>query len=200
MIKIGLDLAYRSCGIGIMADEKLFYTSKDLSKEKFHCSLIISHMADWVLSEIQPYILRPHVLAMEDIFKGKWDNLKQMARSQGAVMDRYVQKTGQCPELVSAVDSRNKINLDPRSPKVAIQLWALDTFKLKNEIDKEYRDKINETIITYMGLLGTKSKTGRKRLKELEKALNKQTLEVAKITGLDDHAADAIVLATGAGV
>jgi hypothetical protein len=198
VIKIGLDLAYRSCGIAIQTETTLSYTSKDLSKEKYHCSLIVSHMADWVLSEIQPYISRTHVLVMEDIFKGKWDNLKQMARSQGAVMDRYVQKTGQCPELVSAINARNKANISPRAPKVAIQLWAIDTFKLGNRIDKEYRNKIDETVATYLDLLGTKSKTGKKRLKELEKELNKQTLTVAEITGLDNHAADAIVLAFGA--
>lgn len=200
MIQIGLDLAYRSCGIAVKTDTTLSYTSKDLSKEKYHCSLIVSHMADWVLSEIQPYLSFPHVLVMEEIFKGRWLNIKQIARTQGAVMDRYVRVTGQCPELVSAINARNRVNIPPRAPKVEIQLWALKTFKLKSQIDKEYSEKITETISSYYELLGVKSKAGRKRLQLLEKELNKQTLKVAEITGLDNHMADAIVLALGAEV
>ena len=77
MIKIGLDLAYRSCGVAVITEDKLFYTSNDLSKEKNHCSLVINHMADWVFSQIQPYIslgaTSDHVLVMEDIFKGRWE-------------------------------------------------------------------------------------------------------------------------------
>lgn len=200
MIKIGLDLAYRSCGIGIITPDRLLYTSKDLSKDKSHCSHVVNHMATWVLDEIQPYIALPHVLVVEEIFKGRWENLKQMARAQGAVMDRYVQKTGNCPELVSAVNARNRVNLPPQAPKVAIQLWALATFKLRNSIDKEYLSKINETVETYYSLVKSTRKNDKKRLKVIEKELAKQTLKVAEITGLDNHASDAIVLACGAEV
>lgn len=200
MIKIGLDLAYRSCGIAVQTETTLSYTSIDLSKQKSHCSIVLSNMADRVLSEIQPYITSPHILIMEEIFKGRWENLKQMARAQGAVMDRYVQKTGKCPELVSAVIARNRVNISPRAPKVEIQLWALATFKLKQQVDKEYLQKVEETIRTYYTLLKSSKKTDRKRLKLIDKELSKQTLKVAEITGLDNHMADAIVLASGAEV
>ena len=202
MIKIGLDLAYRSCGVAVITPDKLLYSSRDLSKEKSHCSVIVSHMADWVLGEIQPYLHLPHALVMEDIFKGKWDNLKQMARAQGAVMDRYVLKTGQSPELVSAINARNRVNLPPQAPKVAIQLWALATFKLdklKSQLDKEYLAKLNETIARYYTLVNSHKKGDAKRIKLLAKELGKQTLKVAELTGLDNHMADATLLALIAG-
>ena len=47
MIKIGLDLAYRSCGVAVITEDKLLYTSNDLSKDKEHCSLVIHHMTEW---------------------------------------------------------------------------------------------------------------------------------------------------------
>ena len=56
-------------------------------------------------------------------------------------MDRYISITGKQPQLIDAVTARNRVNLSPQSPKVAIQLWALDTFKIGKTIDKVYLKK-----------------------------------------------------------
>ena len=199
MIKIGLDLAYRSCGIAVITEEKLFYASNDLSQDRSHCLKVIHRMTDWIFTQIQPYLSSPHILVMEDIYKGRWETLKNIARVQGSVSDRYVQQIGLYPELVSAVVARNRVNLSPQSPKVAIQLWALTTFKLGKKIDKVYLSRINETVESYLSLKNSK-KANKKRLQGIEKELGKQTLKVAEITGLDNHCADAMVLALGAGV
>ena len=156
-------------------------------------------MTDWIFTQIQPYLSSPHILVMEDIYKGRWETLKNIARVQGSVSDRYVQQIGLYPELVSAVVARNRVNLSPQSPKVAIQLWALTTFKLGKKIDKVYLSRINETVESYLSLKKSK-KVNKKRLQGIEKELGKQTLKVAEITGLDNHCADAMVLALGAGV
>jgi len=204
MIKIGLDLAYRSCGVAVITEDKLLYTSNDLSKDKEHCSIVIHHMTEWVFKQIQPYIslgaTSDHILVMEDIFKGRWETLKNIARVQGAVMDRYISITGKQPQLIDAVTARNRVNLSPQSPKVAIQLWALDTFKIGKTIDKVYLKKINETIETYHSIKNSKKKNDRNRIKLIEKDLDRQTLKLAQLTGLDNHAADAIILSMGAEV
>ena len=75
---------------------------------------------------------------------------------QGSVSDRYVQQIGLYPELVSAVVARNRVNLSPQSPKVAIQLWALTTFKLGKKIDKVYLSRISETVESYLSLKNSK--------------------------------------------
>ena len=202
MIKIGLDLAYRSCGVAVITEDKLLYTSNDLSKDKEHCSIVIHHMTEWVFKQIQPYIslgaTSDHILVMEDIFKGRWETLKNIARVQGAVMDRYISITGKQPQLIDAVTARNRVNLSPQSPKVAIQLWALDTFKIGKTIDKIYLKKINETVENYYSIKKSKKKGDSKRLKLIEKDLDSQTVKVAQITGLDNHMSDAIILAQGA--
>jgi len=202
MIKIGLDLAYRSCGVAVITEDKLLYTSNDLSKDKEHCSIVIHHMTEWVFKQIQPYIslgaTSDHILVMEDIFKGRWETLKNIARVQGAVMDRYISITGKQPQLIDAVTARNRVNLSPQSPKVAIQLWALDTFKIGKTIDKVYLKKINETVENYYSIKKSKKKGDSKRLKLIEKDLDSQTVKVAQITGLDNHMSDAIILAQGA--
>jgi len=198
MVKIGLDLAYRSCGVAVITEDKLFYASNDLSKDKEHCSLVIHHMTEWVFKQIQPYLLLPHILVMEDIFKGRWETLKNIARVQGAVMDRYISITGKQHHLIDAVTARNRVNLSPQSPKVSIQLWALDTFKIGKTIDKIYLKKINETVENYYSIKKSKKKGDSKRLKLIEKDLDSQTVKVAQITGLDNHMSDAIILAQGA--
>ena len=165
MNKIGLDLAYRTVGISIMTEDKLFYTSFDLSKERLPAALIIYHMVDKVWGVIEPYLTSAHVLVLEDIYKGKWENLKNIARTQGAVIDRYVSKTGKIPELINAVTARDYLGLPGIAPKVAIQLWALDTFKLKeaSKIDATYRSKIEDTISQYYRARRSKQKGDRKR-------------------------------------
>ena len=200
MIKIGLDLAYRSCGIAVITEDKLFYASNDLSQDRSQCLRVIHRMTDWIFSQIKSYLSSTHILVLEDIYKGRWETLKNIARVQGAVSDRYFQQTGLYPELISAVTARNRVSLSPQSPKVAIQLWALDTFKIGKTIDKVYLKKINETIETYHSIKNSKKKNDRNRIKLIEKDLDSQTLKLAQLTGLDNHAADAIILSMGAEV
>ena len=200
MNKIGLDLAYRTVGISIVTEDRLLYTSYDLSKERFPTPIAIYHMVDKVWETIKPYLSTPHILVMEEIFKGKWDNLKNIARVQGAVIDRYIQQTGLCPDLVLATEARNRLGIPGIAPKVAIQLWVLDTCNLNElkRLDKVYKTKIEETIELYYKFYRSKQKGDRRRVRELEAILEKQTLKVAELTGLDNHMADAIVLALGA--
>ena len=60
--------------------------------------------------------------------------------------------------------------------------------------------KINETIETYHSIKNSKKKNDRNRIKLIEKDLDSQTLKLAQLTGLDNHAADAIILSMGAEV
>ena len=197
MNKIGLDLAYRTVGIAIINKEKLIYTSYDLSKERLPTPTLIYHMVDKVWETIERYITTPHSLVIEDIFKGKWDNLKNIARVQGGVISRYIQATGLCPELILATDARKRVNIPIIAPKVAIQLWALDLFKIdtRRDIDPVYRKRIEESIKEYYKLYSSKNKSDKKRIKLLEKQFDTDTKRIHEITGLDNHSADAMVLA-----
>lgn len=202
MIKIGLDLAFRTVGVAIISENKLLYTSHDLSSYKMPAIQIMNCMVNKVWEDIKPYIILPHKIVLEDIFKGKWYNLKNIARTQGAVIDRYIKDTNKYPELVLAITARNKLNIPNIAPKVAIQLWAIDKFKLdkNNKIDKVYRSKVDDTIQQYYKLYNTKNKNAKKQLKLVENILEQQTLKVEELTGLSNHSADAIVLATQIGI
>ena len=98
--------------------------------------------------------------------------------------------------------ARNRIGLSCSATKAEIQLqmlWGLQ-MKGKDKISSDYRSYLLELITKRFGLEGSKRKSDVKKKKELEKILTQESLKITQLTGLDEHSADAIVLALGAKV
>jgi len=191
MIKVGLDLAHKTCGIAILREDKLSYDSKIILQKSLSEIEISWQMTEWIFEQLKPYLEEPFELVLEDIFKGyNFDALKNTARTQGAVVDRYIQLKGIHPKYVTVITARKKVGVPIRAPKVAIQLWAMDTFKL-GQIDPQFREHIEKTIERYYQKLDSKEK------KELSLDLKDYSSRIAISNGIDEHRADAILLTLG---
>ena len=197
MIKVGLDLAFRTCGIAILGEDKLSYDSKIIRQKSLSEIEISWQMTEWIFEQLKPYLEEPFELVLEDIFKGRnFDVSKNTARTQGAVVDRYIQLKGIHPKYVDVITARTKVGVPVQAPKVAIQLWAMDTFKL-GQIDSKFREHIEKTIEQRYQILDSKEKRHVAERRELKVDLNEYSKRVATMTGVDEHSADAIVLTLG---
>ena len=207
MIKIGLDLAVRTCGLAILENKKLVYNSF-ISKEKDYFKLQIE-MADWVFDKIKNYINLANILIIEDIYVGLDPySALDAARVQGAVIDRYYNLTKKFPIVISAMQARKNIGLETGLSKAEYQLWVIDTFKLPGLTD-EIRGEIIR-VGKYWEQIDNQIKKDKKnatktikdnlnfKLKELNKetknTFNKLSNKVTKETGISSHVADAILL------
>ena len=210
MFKIGLDLAFRTVGVAVRSPTKLYYDSLDLSGKKMTKEEIQNTIIDWIFQEISPYIYEKHQLIIEDLFYGRnFEAIKNAARVQGGVQDRYYCKTHKKPEYILATTARKKVGVKAWSSKPELQLFAIDKFKLAL-VDSEIRTTLTSLLSGHekeklvCSFLGKEAKTkvGKEKIVKrlsnskriLSNALNRLSNKIKKVTGINEHMADAIVL------
>lgn len=187
MLTIGIDLTLRSAGICILNGKKLRYDSievKDKSLSEFE---IIKRIVDWLFGIIDPYLQRKHLLIIEDVFYGKnFKSVKLAARMQGAFTNKYYVITGREPKYMMAISARKNLSVRTRGRKAEIQLFVIDTFKL-GTVDADTRNELKELVREYT----------EKRISKyvFNKRTRRLSTRIKKQTGIDEHMADAIVLA-----
>ena len=199
MIKIGLDLAFRTCGIAILKEDKLFYDSHVIKGRTLSNMAIQWEMTEWIFDQLEDYLLEDNELILEDIFKGRnFEALKNTARTQGAVVDRYLRITfnKNFPVYKMATTVRTTMGIPIQAPKVAIQLWAINKFNL-GSLEVDFQKNITSKIEQYYGVVNSKCKVDMKKKKILKRTLSEYSVRVARITGVDEHMGDAIVLVCG---
>ena len=196
MVKIGLDLAFRTCGLAILYEGKLVCDSL-IIKKKIPVLSVQYIMVDWVINKISSYIDVDTEIYLEDIFKGTFKTLVKIARTQGAVVDRlrFIQSTINNPEYITAVVARNKVGVNPQCPKVGIQLFVISYFNLPCNLDKKLIDRIQLRVDKYLSIVNSKEKKDKYLRWKLEEELKKYSLLVAKETGINEHIADSAILA-----
>lgn len=209
-IKIGLDLAVRTCGLAILEEEKLIKYVSLVSKEKNYLKLQVE-MVDWILSEILSFIVeKPHQVNLEDLFySANFDSTKWACRTQGAFLDRYFQITKKHPLLVMATTVRKAAGIESWADKAKIQLFIIDKFKL-GEVSQNVRGEVirleTNWDIQYKKLMQNKKEASKvlkekisRDLKELNRitknSFNRLSTEIKKQTKIDEHISDSIVLA-----
>lgn len=210
MNKIGLDLAVKTVGVAILDEKRLVFESYTISSKKLSVFESQKLMVDWVWEYIKPFLTEENSVVVEDVFSGINPKASiNAARVQGALIDRYIQTTGKYPHLVMAASARKNIGIDCRWSKAQIQMYIIDKFGL-GEIDKKTRSSIislpiqherkKETFKTQMKGAGK----GRQKIlkkqwyqtkKEFDNEMKRLSTEVKQQTKIDEHIADAIVLA-----
>lgn len=223
MLRIGLDLATRTCGVSIYSEEekKLLHYSSYSSKEKDYFKLQ-TEMVGWVFKILERFVffyqrggsgalvLPEHKLIIEDVYVG-FDpySVIDTARTQGAIIQKYWDYTNQYPIIISAISARKNIGLEANLTKVEYQLYTIDKFKLVT-LSEELRGEIIRTSkhweIEFNRLTENKKKASKivkekinKEIKKLDResknALNRLSTKVKNETGIDEHVADSIILA-----
>ena len=216
MLSIGLDLAQKTVGIAIIdtITNDLKYHSIELTNKEYKTKSAIELqkvMVDLIIDVILSIIKNTnHELVIEDVFTGVNPKASiNAARVQGALIDRYMLITSKLPKLIMAVTARKNIGIDVRWHKAQIQMYIIDKFKL-GKLEEKTKGDIISLPIQYdrkIDILKMQLKTagiGRKKLlkeqmKELKKEYNntmsRLSTEIKKQTLINEHIADAIVLA-----
>jgi len=213
MIKIGLDFAFKTCGIAVIGNNSLIYDSYDISSKKMNVFDAQQLMINWIWEYIQPFIVVEHELIIEDVFSGINPKATiNAARTQGGLIDRYLQKINKHPKMVMASTARKNIGVSARLQKAELQLWVIDKLKLA-QIPNNIRSQIISLPIKYerdrtrisaqIKACGTKttnkSKLLRKQIHETKKTyqntMDKLSTEIGKLTTINEHIADAVILA-----
>jgi len=193
MIKLGLDMATNSCGLCIMTPKKVRYGSFILSlreRKELSKSEKIERMTNWIFENIGKYFKQDHRLVVEDVFLGKnADAFKHVCRLQGALEHTYFRLTGKQIKYLMAVSARKNLDLRTRASKAEVQLFVIDKYNL-GEVDNSIREYVNEQLQEYQNK-NLSATTFKKRM-------NKVSTQIGKLTGINEHIADAIVLCLGA--
>jgi len=214
MIKIGLDLAFRTVGIAILDTETnaLEYTSHRI-KQGIEILDTQFEMINFIFEYIQEHLSSSHVLIIEKVFYGKdFESVKNTAMTQGGVVDRYRCLMGQTPRFFMATTVRNNVGLTAWASKAEIQRFVIDRFKLGTisaDTLKELSESIEKYNLEYKRLMhrkktvkagGLKRKINKELLtlkREHNNHLTRISTKIKKETNIDEHIADAIVLAMG---
>lgn len=216
MLQIGLDLSYKTVGIAcIDKSNNLLYHSIEINSSKYKGYSNLQFQNEivnliWEYFKANKLLEVDTILYIEDVFSGINPKATiNTARVQGAVIDRYSLYTNKLPKLIMAVTARKNIGINAKSNKAEIQLYIIDKFKL-GKISDEVRGNIISFPIQYArkrDILQIQMKTaglGRKKLlknelkmlkKEYDKSMSKLSTEIKKQTNINEHIADAIVLA-----
>ena len=210
MIKIGLDFAFKTCGIAVIGNKSLTYDSYDISSKKINVFDAQQLMINWIWEYIQPFIVVEHELIIEDVFSGINPKATiNAARTQGGLIDRYVQKVNKHPKLVMAASARKYVGVSARLQKAELQLWVIDKLKLA-EIPNSVRSQVvslpiqferdKQKFLSQNKVGGTGRKKILKKLfferkKLYNKSMGQLSTEIAKLTTINEHVADAVILA-----
>lgn len=184
--KIGLDLSYRAVGIAILSSRSLKYDSL-IIKEKLDQFDNTKRIVDWIFEQIDPYLFKEHQLVIEDVFYGRnFKAVKLAARVQGAVTNKYYTVTNQKPIYKMAVSARKAVGVRARASKSEIQQFIIEKFKL-GKLSNSIKKDIKDTLILY-------------KEKSISSSIFKNTMgristRIKKETGINEHVADAILLA-----
>lgn len=215
MLQIGLDLAYKTVGIAGIDDNRLIYTSIEISGKKYQKFSILEFQNE-IVTLIWKYLLEQrwlemeHILYIEDVFSGVNPKASiNTARVQGAIIDRYMKYTKLCPKLIMAVTARKNVGINPRWNKAQIQMYIVEKFKL-GEVSQDVCGEIISLPLQYerkKDILKLQLKTAGKgriklikdELKQLKRDYNNSmgrlSTDIKKQTNINEHIADAIVLA-----
>lgn len=195
MIRIGLDMASNSCGVAVLTPKQLQYDSfiikgkelKELSKSEK-----IERMVNWVFENIQEHFKKDHKLIVEDTFLGKnAEAFKNVCRLQGAVEHVYFKLTGKHVHYVMAVSARANLDLLTRASKAEVQLYVIEKFnlvKIKGELAE---------LAEYVEAQRAEYKAKAMNSSTFKSRMNKASKQIEKLTGIDEHRADSIVLCMG---
>lgn len=207
MLRIGLDLSTRTCGLAILEGGKLTYDSYQ-SKEKDYLKLQVE-IVDWIFNKINWSIQQPHNLIIEDIYMGldPYSTI-DTARTQGAVIDRYFKITKKFPIFVSAISARKTLGWEANLSKAEYQLYVIEKWGIEGMLPETKGEIIrigNHWVIEYKRLSENKKNASKvlkeklnKDIRELNKitknSLNKLSTKLTKETNLTQHSSDAIIL------
>lgn len=188
---IGLDLSLNSVGIAVVNEKKVIYYNTYLFNKKVNRKKEVK----FVFRSLRSFIQSSNCLVIEDVFynpfgqRANFKHVKRTLRMQGMLDFLYTFKCKKDAIYLMAITARKLYGSNARSHKAEIQRDVLLRENLV-VITKQLREIFSE--ISHQRTLYQIKRINKPTF---DKTMGKFSKLINEITGIDEHIADAIVLA-----